>query len=57
MFKTVNEQEFLVRTGSAIKYIGIYELDWLLDDNQLDCEGLIVVFEAITYSKQSDRRR
>lgn len=53
MFKTVNEQEFLVRTGSAIKYIGIYELDWLLDDNQLDCEGLIVVFEDKQYLIQS----
>lgn len=53
MFKTANEQEFLVRTGSGIKYIGIYELDWHLDDNQLDCEGLIVVFEDNQYLIQS----
>lgn len=45
MFSPVPEQEFLAREHTPIKYIGIYELDWLLDDNQLDCEGIIVAFE------------
>lgn len=31
--------------NQTIKYIGIYELDLIIDDNQLDCEGIIVAFE------------
>ena len=49
LFKPIFEQEFISREYKPIKYIGIYELDWLLDDNQLDCEGIIVVFEDKQY--------
>ena len=45
MFKSVLEEEFLNRKNQPINYIGIYELDWIMDDNQLDCEGIIVSFE------------
>ena len=48
-FKFVNEQEFLSRKGQPIQYIGVYELDWVLDDNLLDCEGVIVAFEDRKY--------
>lgn len=44
MFKLVPEQEFLSRINLPIQYIGIYELDFVIDDNQLDCEGIIVAF-------------
>ena len=49
MFDEIQEIEFLSRKNAPIKYIGIYELDWLLDDNQLDCEGIIVAFEDKQY--------
>ena len=45
MFAEISEQEFLSFGNNPINYIGIYELDWLLDDNQLDCEGIIVAFD------------
>ena len=44
MSKSVFEEEFLNRKNQPIDYIGIYELDWNIDDNQLDCEGIIVSF-------------
>ena len=44
MFNVILEQEFLSRKNKPIEYIGIYELDWLMDYNQLDCEGIIVAF-------------
>ena len=53
MFNPVSEQEFLARKNTPINHIGIYELDWLLDDNQLDCEGVIVAFEDKQYLIQS----
>ena len=49
MFKRVMEEEFLNRKNQSIDYIGIYELDWIIDDNQLDCEGIIVSFEDKQY--------
>ena len=45
MHNAIPESEFLARTITPVQYIGIYELDWILDDNQLDCEGIIVAFE------------
>ncbi len=53
MFKTVSEQEFLSREHTPIQFIGIYELDLFIDDNQLDCEGIIVAFEDKQYLIQS----
>lgn len=41
----ITEQEFLLLTNQTIEYIGIYELDVIIDDNQLDSEGIIVAFE------------
>ena len=29
----------------SIQYIGIYELNWLMDDNLLDYTGIIIVFD------------
>ena len=49
MFKAVSEQEFLAKKGMLIEYIGIYELDWIIDDNQLDCEGIIVAYADKKY--------
>ncbi|MBO5355589.1 MAG: hypothetical protein J6B09_05950 [Clostridia bacterium] len=46
MFIEISEQDFLSISKEPIQYIGIYELDWLLDDNLLDCEGMIVAFES-----------
>jgi hypothetical protein len=45
MFKSVLEEEFLNRKNQPINYIGIYELDRIIDDNQLDCEGIIIAFD------------
>ena len=45
MFTEISEQEFLSFGNNPILYIGIYELNWLMDDNLLDCEGIIVAFE------------
>ena len=45
MFVEILEQDFLSISNCPIQYIGIYELDWLLDDNQLDCEGIIIAFD------------
>ena len=44
MLREINEQEFLSLGKNPIDYIGIYELDLLIDDNQLDCQGIIVAF-------------
>ena len=49
MLSKTLEQEFLLRKDEPIEYIGIYELDWLIDDNQLDCEGIIVAFSDKLY--------
>ena len=49
MFKSVLEEEFLKRKNQPVNYIGIYELDWIIDDNQLECEGIIVSFEDKRY--------
>lgn len=49
MLNKISEQEFLRRKNKPIEYIGIYELDWLTDDNQLDCEGIIVSFTDKQY--------
>ena len=48
MLNKISEQEFLLKK-EPIEYIGIYELDWLIDDNQLDCEGIIVAFSDKQY--------
>ena len=45
MFTELSEQAFLSISNCPIHYIGIYELDWLLDENQLDCEGIIVAYD------------
>ena len=45
MFIEISEQEFLSFGNNPIVYIGIYELNWLMDDNLLDCAGIIVAFE------------
>ena len=45
MFTEISEQEFLSLSNNPIQYIGIYELDWLMDENLLDCEGIIIAFE------------
>ena len=49
MLSKTLEQEFLLRKDEPIEYIGIYKLDWLIDDNQLDCEGIIVAFSDKLY--------
>ena len=49
MLKIVLEEEFMNRKSQPINYIGIYELDWIIDDNQLDCKGIIVSFEDKQY--------
>lgn len=49
MLNKISEQEFLLKKKEPIEYIGIYELDWLIDDNQLDCEGIIVAFSDKQY--------
>ena len=49
MLNKISEQEFLLRKKEPIEYIGIYELDWLMDNNQLDCEGIIVAFSDKQY--------
>ena len=49
MLSKTLEQEFLLRKDEPIEYIGIYKLDWLIDDNQLDCEGIIVAFSDKQY--------
>lgn len=53
MFRAVSEQEFLLRKNMPINYIGIYELDWIIDDNQLDCKGIIIAFKDKQYLTQS----
>ena len=45
MFTEISENEFFLIAYAPIQYIGIYELNWLMDDNLLDCEGIIVAFE------------
>ena len=45
MFTEISEQEFFSLGNNPIQYVGIYELDWLMDDNLLDCEGIIIAFE------------
>lgn len=45
MFTEISEQEFLSLAVNPIVYIGIYELNWLMDDNLLDCEGIIIAFK------------
>ena len=45
MFTEISEQAFLSMASAPIQYIGIYELNWLMGDNLLDCEGIIVAFE------------
>ena len=49
MFKSVPEEEFLNSKNQPINHIGIYELDWIIDDNLLVCEGMIVSFEDKRY--------
>ena len=49
MCRFVDEEEFLARQNEPIQYIGIYELIWLLDDNLLDSEGIIVAFQDKKY--------
>ena len=49
MLNKISEQEFLLRKKEPIEYIGIYELNWLMDNNQLDCEGIIVAFSDKQY--------
>ncbi len=43
--REIPENEFLARSHAPIRYIGIYALDWLIDDNLLDCEGIVVAFD------------
>ena len=45
MFTEISEQAFLSMASAPIQYIGIYELNWIMDDNLLDCEGIIIAFE------------
>ena len=45
MLKEISEREFLSLVGEPILYIGIYELNWIMDDNLLDCEGVIIAFK------------
>ena len=49
MFCEISQQEFLARKNTPIEYIGICELAWLIDDNLLDCEGIIVAFTDKQY--------
>lgn len=53
MINPVSEQEILCRINTPINYIGIYEPDLIIDDNLLDCEGIIVAFEDKQYLIQS----
>ena len=45
--------ESLERGSRPIRYIGIYELSWLIDDNLLDCEGIIVAYDDERYLVKS----
>lgn len=45
MFTEISEQEFFSISSAPVQYIGIYELNWLMDDNLLDCEGIIIAYE------------
>lgn len=54
MLNSVSEQEFLARKNMPISYIGIYKPDVVIDDNQLDCEGILVAFEDKQYLIQSE---
>lgn len=56
MLNKISEREFLSRTNKPIEYIGIYELDCIIDDNQLDCEGIIIVFADEQYLIQSSSK-
>ena len=47
------ECEFLTRKNMHIQHIGIYELDWLVDENQLVCQGILVAFDDRTYLVES----
>lgn len=49
MLKRVSEKDFFNKKHTPINYIGIYELDCFIDENQLDCEGIIVAFEDEQY--------
>ena len=53
--KPISEQEFFLYKKLPIKYIGIYELYQLYDDNLLDCDGIIVAFEKQTYLIKCDK--
>ena len=44
MQKEILEQDFLALANTPISCIGIYELYWLIDDNLLDCQGIVVCF-------------
>lgn len=53
MFNAICETKFLLRKNTPIKYIGIYELKCIFDDNELDCEGIIIAFKDKKYLIQS----
>ena len=45
MFAEISEQEFLSMASAPIQYIGIYKLNWIIDENLLDCEGTVIAFD------------
>ena len=44
MHREITEEAFMEIVKNPIQYMGIYELDWLLDVNLIDCEGVIIDF-------------
>lgn len=51
----ISEIEFLSVKDTVIDEIEIYNLDWILDDNLLDCEGIIIRTKNGTYFIKSQK--
>lgn len=49
MLKQISEKEFLCRANSYVHQIEIDDSCWLLDDNLLDCAGIVVSFSDKKY--------
>lgn len=45
MIKEISERDFFLACQEDMEYIGIYELNWIMDSNLLDCAGIIVALE------------
>ena len=58
MLKEIPQSEFLKRANEYVHQIEIVDLNWLMDDNLLDCGGIVVSFDdakiLIESRKKSD---